>query len=126
MAVDVEGVAEGIEGKLGGALGIAAVLDAVENESELVAADTGEGIRLAVAPLQALGDFAEESVAGIVAKTIVDDLEPVEIDVQESEQRVVTLSFGDALERRSERRRRFGRPVSSSIRAISFRRCSAF
>ncbi len=52
-----------------------------EQHRELVAADARDGVRIAQALLQQRGDLAQQVVAGDVPARVVDELEPVEIEV---------------------------------------------
>lgn len=97
VAFDFEGLFEDFKGALGGAVGIGAGEDVVEDEGELVAAEAGEGVGLAEAGLEAAGDLAEEDVACAVTEAVVDELETVEVDVEEGDAAVFALAFGDAV-----------------------------
>ena len=64
-------------GHLDHGLGVGSVL---EEHGELVAAEPGRRVARAQAPAQAVGDGAEQLVAGAVAEAVVDELEVVEVD----------------------------------------------
>jgi hypothetical protein len=61
------------------------VLDAIEEDRELVAAEPGHAVVAAHAAEQALGHLDELLVADLVPELVVDRLEPVEVDVEERE-----------------------------------------
>ncbi len=56
-----------------------------EQHDELVAAHSADGVGLANAGLEAFGDLAEDRVAGLMPKRIVDPLEVVEVDHHDGE-----------------------------------------
>ncbi len=65
----------------------------------------------------ALGDLGEQPVARVVPETVVDELEPVEVEEQDDRDRglVALANAGSAWVRRSLRSARFGRPVSCVV-----------
>src|SRR5262249_2617114 len=69
----------------------------LEQHAELVAAQTGDGVRGAYPRLQQPGDVAQQTVAGLMSAGVVHYLELIEVDV---EQRVGAL----AALRRQQRR----------------------
>ena|ERR1039458_6741819 len=97
MAIDGKGVLERVEDALRCFEGIAAVLDVVEYERKLITGGAGQGIGLAIAHSEALGDFGKDKIAGVVAKVVVDEFEGIEVDVQEGDEGKIALGLGDAL-----------------------------
>src|SRR5690349_19971065 len=61
------------------------VVELVEQDRELVAAEAGEGVARPQARLEASGDSDQQRVANQVAQTVVDDLETIEVDIQRRE-----------------------------------------
>ena len=55
------------------------------DDRELVAADPGDGVGLADQGMEALADLLDEPVAGIVAQSVVDLLEAIEIEHQQGD-----------------------------------------
>ena len=62
--------------------GLLAVAQILQQHHELVAAQARHDVAGAQALLQALGHFAQQRVAGLVAEAVVDELEAVEVDEQ--------------------------------------------
>ena len=60
-----------------------AVVEAFEHDGELVAAYPTDGVALADARVQSLGDLFEKHVSGVVAHGIVDELEAIDVEEQE-------------------------------------------
>ena len=56
------------------------VLHVFDDHDELVAAEACNGVGPAQAVDHALRDLGEETIAGIVAQAVVDELEPVEVE----------------------------------------------
>src|ERR1035441_7762591 len=85
FAVDLQGDARVAEDAAGDAKRLL-LGGAVEQEDvELVAADTGDDVVLPEAAANAVGYFAEQQVADLVGVAVVDLLEAVQIDVEESD-----------------------------------------
>jgi hypothetical protein len=59
----------------------------LDEDSELVAADAGGGVAGTQRTADAFGDQAKQPVAGFVAERVVDYLEVVEVDEQDTGQR---------------------------------------
>ena len=78
MRTDVPG--DGLDDVLGDLLRLVERA-AGEQHRELVAADARDGVRVAHALLQERTDLAQQVVAGDVAAGVVDELEPVEIEI---------------------------------------------
>ena len=64
--------------------------DVFEQDRELVATESGDGVGGPHARAQTLGDRAQELVAGRVTEAVVDVLEPVEVDEQHGERARMT------------------------------------
>src|SRR6185437_156336 len=64
--------------------------------AKLVSAQAGDGIAVADRIAQDLGDFAQHAVARKVAAGVVDDLEPIEVEIT---QHVLALAAVAALRR---------------------------
>src|SRR6185503_3072655 len=73
--------------------------DVLAHEDELVAAEARGHLVAADGAAQALGDGEQEAVAGVVAETVVDDLEAVEVDEQDGDAAAAAV---DAVERALE------------------------
>ena len=62
-----------------------ALLDVLQQDRELVAAEAGRGVAGADARVEPLGDLDEHLVAGSVAEAVVDGLEVVEVEEHDGE-----------------------------------------
>src|SRR6202034_3698239 len=91
MALDLERLPERIEHHLRGPLRIAPVLDAVEDQRKFVAADASQRVRLPVADLQALRHPGQHRVPRVVTETVIHQLEAVQVDMQQREERLIAL-----------------------------------
>jgi hypothetical protein len=72
-------------------------LRAGEDQRELIAADAARNVALARAPPQLIGHRAEETVALGMAASVVDLLEPVEVQQRDAEGRVRAYRTVDQL-----------------------------
>ena len=97
VVLDGKGVFEDVEGTVGGAVGVGHGLHVVKDEGELIAADAGEGVGLAEAGFEALGNLAEEGIADAVAEAVIDQLEAVEVDIEERDFAVLAAALGEAV-----------------------------
>src|SRR6185295_17608882 len=68
--------------------GVVDVADLLEQDGELVSTHARHRVAEADAALQAPGDLDEELVAQRVAEAVVDDLEAVEVEEEDGEERV--------------------------------------
>ena len=94
------------------------VVDVLEQDDELVAAEARRGVGGAHAPDQPPRGLAQELVAGRVAEAVVDVLERVEVDEQDRGARdSVRAARASACSSRSISSWRFGSPVSESWKA---------
>ena len=82
VVVELERAAERVEDPLGGLDRRLRVVDVLEQDRELVAAEAGGGVGGADARGDALGHLEQDPVAGGVAEAVVDGLEVVEVDEQ--------------------------------------------
>ena len=55
-------------------------LEIIDQNGELVAAETGDRVRIPQNPAESVGNTYQEGVTGQVAEAVVDVLEPVEVD----------------------------------------------
>ncbi len=62
-----------------------AVFESVGDESELIAAETGEGVGGGEVFAEIVGDAAQDLISSLMAEGVVDALEAVEIEQEESE-----------------------------------------
>ena len=83
VVVELERTAERLEDALGGLDRRLRVVDVLEQDRELVAAEPGRGIGRAYARGDALRDLEQDAVADGVTEAVVDGLEVVEIDEQD-------------------------------------------
>ena len=81
----------------GGRLGGAGLVVAREHESKLVAAQPGDGVRVAQPAAHAFGDLLQHHVSGLVPVGVVDLLETVQIHDQERHRLVLALGRQDGL-----------------------------
>ena len=88
-AADLERCDERFRDALGDHHRFGAVVQAVEQHRELVAAEAGEHVVAAHDRLHPVRDLDEEGVAGAVAEGVVDELEVVEVEVQHADHRAV-------------------------------------
>src|SRR4029450_6562914 len=56
------------------------VVESVAHDDELVAAEPSHGVAVAPRAPQPIPELHEDPVAGVVADTVVEDLEPVEVE----------------------------------------------
>ena len=73
------------------AIGSVGFLQVLEQDGELVAAQTGRGVAGSQAALQAGGHRDEQLVADRVAQAVIDGLEPVEVQQQDRDRRGVSF-----------------------------------
>ena len=73
------------------------IVEIAEHGDELVSAEASEGIVLLHRGLHAMGNGGEEFVADRVAVTIVDRLEVVEIETNDSQDAAAAIGLGDRL-----------------------------
>ena len=101
MAVELERMFEVFLNSLGDAHGVAHVLEVLEQDRELVAAQPRDGmlpshprhrVHRPHAPLQTFGDRDQKPIADLVAEAVVDQLEPVEVEEQDGKRLAVTLA----------------------------------
>ncbi len=104
------GLAEIVDDALGGAGGLGAVARAAQNEGELVAAKTGDGVDLPGAAAQAVADLAQQFVAAMMPERVVHLLEPVEVEAQQRK----PLASSRRASANSANCTRLGRPVIAS------------
>ena len=64
---------------------VARSVEVLRDHDELVAAEAAHGVGRAQAVAQPLRDLHEQAIAGVVAEAVVDDLHPVEVDVEDGE-----------------------------------------
>jgi hypothetical protein len=76
----------------------AAAVDALHQQRELVAANARHLVALAQAGLQPLGGVLQHAVADFVAKTIVDLLEPVQVQYQQRQRLALLPGLPDRLD----------------------------
>ena len=88
-ARDLERVAERVRDPLGDRDRLVPAVDPVEQQRELVAAETGEQVLAAHHALEAARDLGEQQVADAVTERVVDDLEPVDVEVQHADRAAV-------------------------------------
>ena len=101
--------------RVGGLLDGARVLDVLDERGELVAAEPGRGVVGAQGAGDAFGDRDEQLVADGVAQGVVDDLEVVEVDEEDADDRAVPGAAGQGVLRAGRRRAR-GWPGRSASR----------
>jgi hypothetical protein len=86
VAADLHGRVEGAEHRVRHGDGLLGAGGALQQDHELVAAHARDQVAGAGdAPVEAVGDGHEQLVADVVAEAVVDDLEPVEVEVAERE-----------------------------------------
>jgi hypothetical protein len=90
------------------------LLQADQQDDELVAAEPGHGVVLAHRFADAARDFDQHAVANGMAKAVVDRLEAVEVEVANRQQPWSRLARASACARRSASITRLGTPVSAS------------
>ena len=94
------GLGEGRGDPVGDRDRLVLVGEAVDQDPELVAAETGDDVSRAQVRPQARGDRAQQFVAAMVADAVVDELEAVEVEEQDPDR---SPGDGAALERDLER-----------------------
>ena len=82
IVVELERTSERVEDPLGGLHRHLRIVDVLEQDRELVAAEPGGGVGRADAYRDALSDLEQNPVADGVTEAVVDGLEVVEIDEQ--------------------------------------------
>jgi len=87
-ALDREGLADGGEDLVGHQLRAGGVAGAEQQHTELIAAQTRSGVGVAQHATQALAYLAEQLVAGVVTKGVVELLEAVKIEQQQRQARL--------------------------------------
>ena len=90
------------EGRVLGALQV------LDQDGEAVGIEAGDGVGLAQAMAQALGDDAEQPVAGIVAEPLVEGPEPVEIEGDDAGPQAMPAGGGQRLVHAIEEERAVG------------------
>ena len=79
------GVLERVLDPAGDGVGLAVVVQAVQEDREFVAAEPRQGVAQPQAGLETPRHRDQQLVADHVAETVVDDLEPVEIEIEHRE-----------------------------------------
>ncbi len=74
------------------------VVEFRKQDDELVAAQPRHGVAVAQAALEAIGDFLQQLVAGLVAQRVVDLLESIQVQEQHREPPVVAMGLVDGLD----------------------------
>lgn len=82
MLAGLEGRREAVQQRGGNGFGVAAALQAREQDNEFIAAQSGDGVDIAQVFLQPLGDALEQQVPDRVSKAVIDVLETVQIKKQ--------------------------------------------
>ena len=82
MAVGREGGLEAVEQLVGDRHGVVGLVQAGQQDDELVAAQAGHGVDVAQLLAQTLGDALQQLVADRVAEAVVDVLEAVQVEEQ--------------------------------------------
>ena len=114
LAVDRERRADRIENLPGDDQGVLGALQVLEDERELVAAETRHGIALAHPATQADRHGAQQLVAGRVAELVVHGLEAVEVGHGHGEAAAVAARGAQGAVQPVVEERRLARPVSGS------------
>ena len=91
MPVDIERAFHDLQHLLRKPGGLARVLTAVDQHGELITAQPGHGKAFAEHPEQTLGHRLEQQVTDVVAQAVIDDLEVIEVDHQQSTAGLVAL-----------------------------------
>ena len=96
-AADLEGLSQRVEDALAERRAGVRRLHMGLDDAELVAAETGDRVAETQDRGQALGDLADQLVAGIVTIGVVDGLEAVEVEQQHGEAALGSAELGDLL-----------------------------
>ena len=72
----------------------------VEQYAELVAADPRQHVAVAHRTRQAVGHFDQGEIAGGMAETVIDRLQPIDIDIDQHHPVAVAIDAGNALVQR--------------------------
>ena len=78
----MEGLVTGLDDPVPELDGGLLVLHTLRDDHELVASEPGEGVRWAEMASESLRHLQQHSVSDTMAQRVVDDLEPVEVDIQ--------------------------------------------
>src|ERR1700690_203298 len=84
-----QGFGDGLRGGVSGTI--------FDESEEFITADAGDGIGVADARTQASGDRSQQLVADVMAETVVDDLEGVEVDAEDGKELLAAGSAGQRL-----------------------------
>jgi hypothetical protein len=95
VGVDYHGPANGGKNAIGNLLRFGLVADIGQEDIKLVPADAGHGISGAYSLLKAFRRFDEIGISGAVADGVIDLLEAIQIDEQESEREGVLARLDD-------------------------------
>ena len=99
LALELERLADRGGEPVGDAADVVEVLDALEQDHELVAAEAGDHVVGAQLVGEALGDGDQQLVTGAVAERVVDDLEVVDVGEHHGD---LAAQLGLALDRRGQ------------------------
>ena len=94
-AVDDVGLGERTEHALGEHRAVVDAAHRLEQDRELVTAEARHGVGLAHDLAQPVGDLDQQGVAAVVAERVVDLLEPVDVEQQQSDVVPLGLGVGD-------------------------------
>jgi hypothetical protein len=114
VAVDLQRLRDRTQDAVGRRGDLRFVVDRVEQDGELVAAEARDRVDLADRVREAGGHGAQQLIAGLVAARVVDRLEPVESRKRSAERTGVRLARRSALSASSWNAARLVSPVSSS------------
>ena len=92
IPVEIEGRPEITRDPFGNNGRIAGRIDRPKSDQELIAAQPGNRVFFAGAGLESLRDALEQFIAPRVAKTIVDDLEAIDVEVEHAERLALCAS----------------------------------
>jgi len=89
LGVDFEGLLQDGGDPLDRGVNLEVVLHVFDDDDELVPAEPRDGVRTSQPAEHALRDLREQAVARVVPETVVDELEPVEVEEQHRDCRLV-------------------------------------
>ena len=94
------------------------VVEPVEQDRELVAAEAGHDVAGPQAGRQPFGERNEHAIADLVTQAVVDDLEPIDVEEQHRDVFVVTGARCCAFSSSPTNRQRFGRRVKRVVMGL--------
>ena len=99
-------------------------VDVLDDHDELVAAEPADGVMPAGRVAEPVGGLHEQLVPGVVAEAVVDELHPVEIDVEDAETRLGPFGAQDGLSEAILQQRAVRQPRERVVRRLAATRAA--